>query len=229
MMRTERIIQLCVGLAAIATLAAADPLAAQTTNRPLSDFLSTQGSTSNFFPPIPDYIGWVNNPNTTFALVDYAGLAANYLAAHGGPSLGTTITGGVTETHLPDGTYEVNVTVNAQNALAWACPYPGNIQTDPTVFGSRANEILSNPALPVALVSAQLKVTFITTTAGAPIPDITGPVPYNLKKLAFSANGSGPVPGGGTKRLSVIQTGVFNTSFHGATADGYPAEKITIR
>lgn len=229
MMRATRIIQLCVGLAAIAIFAVAAPGAAQTTNRPLSDFLSTQGSTSTFFPPIPDYVGWIDNPNTTFALVDYAGLAANYLAAHGGPSLGTTITGGVTETRLPDGTFEVAVTASAQNALAWASPYPGNFQTDPTIFGSRANELLSNPALPIALVSSQLKVTFITTAAGAPIPDLSGPVPYNLKNLKFSANGAGPVPGGGTKKITIIQTGNFASGFHGANGDGYPAEKITIK
>jgi hypothetical protein len=229
MTRAIKIFGLCLALAAVAALTIVNPSAAQTTNRPLSDFLNAQGTTSNFFPPIPDYVGWVDNPNTTFALVDYAGLAAKYLAAHGGPSLGTTITGGVTETRLADGRYEVTVTANAQNALAWASPYPGDITTDPTVFGSRANAIAANPALPVALVSSQLKVTFITTAAGAPIPDLTGPVPYNLKSIKFSANGPGPVPGGATARLTVIQSGLFNTGFHGATADGFPAEKITIK
>jgi len=218
-----------LALVAVAAFIAASPCAAQTTSRPLSDFLSTQGTTSNFFPPTPDFVGWANNnPQTLFALVDYAGLVANYLATHGGPSLGTTVTGGVTETRLGDGTYEVVVSVNTKNALAWACDV-SNIATNPTLFGTRGSELASNPNLPYALASSSLKVSFITSTAGAPIPDLTGPSPYNLKNLKFSATGSGPVPGGGTGKLTVVQSGVFNTMFHGATADAYPAEKITIK
>jgi len=223
-----RILKISAVLLAMAAFTLAQPCAAQTTNRPLSDFLSTQGSTSQYFPPIPDYIGWANNPFTTFALVDYAGLAANYLATHGGPSLGTTVTGSVTETRLADGTYEVTVSVSAQNALAWACDAP-DIFNNPTIFGLRGATLLSNPSAPTALVNSQLKVTFITTAAGAPIPDLTGPTPYNLKSLKFSGNGPGPVPGGGTARLSVIQSGILNTPFKGAVADGFPAEKVTVK
>ena len=223
-----RILKISAVLLTLVAFTLAQPCAAQTTNRPLSDFLSTQGSTSQFFPPLPDYIGWANNPFTTFALVDYAGLAANYLATHGGPSLGTTVTGSVTETRLADGTYEVTVSVSAQNALAWACDAP-DIFNNPTIFGSRGATLLCNPSAPTALVSSQLKVTFITTAAGAPIPDLTGPTPYNLKSLKFSGNGPGPVPGGGTARLSVIQSGILNTPFKGAVADGFPAEKVTVK
>ena len=223
-----RILKISAVLLAMAAFTLAQPCAAQTTNRPLSDFLSTQGSTSQYFPPIPDYIGWANNPFTTFALVDYAGLAANYLATHGGPSLGTTVTGSVTETRLADGTYEVTVSVSAQNALAWACDAP-DIFNNPTIFGLRGATLLSNPSAPTALVNSQLKVTFITTAAGAPIPDLTGPTPYNLKSLKFSGNGPGPVPGGGTAKLTVIQSGILNTPFKGAVADGFPAEKVTVK
>jgi hypothetical protein len=60
------------------------------TQRPLSDFISTQGSTNIFIPPLPDFIGWTNNnPQTLFVSVDYTGLVASYLVSHGGPSLGT--------------------------------------------------------------------------------------------------------------------------------------------
>ena len=47
------------------------------TNRPLSDFLNTQGTLNNppqFFPPVKDYVGWADGDLITFALVDYAGL-----------------------------------------------------------------------------------------------------------------------------------------------------------
>jgi hypothetical protein len=229
MIRTLKIFGLFLALVAVAALTTVNPCAAQTTNRPLSDFLTTQGSTIQYFPPVPDFVGWTNNnPQTLFAAVDYAGVVANYLASHGGPNLGTTITGGVTETHMADGTYEVVVTANAKNALAWACDV-SNIFTNPTLFGSRGSDLASNPALPYAVINSSIKVTFITTAAGAPIPDLTGPAPYNLKNLKFSATGSGPVPGGRTKKLTVTQSGVYNTQFKGATADAFPAESVTIK
>lgn len=229
MIRTLKIFGLGLALVAVAAFTTVNPCAAQTTNRPLSDFLSTQGSTIQYFPPVPDFIGWTNNnPQTLFAAVDYAGVVANYLSSHGGPNLGTTITGGITETLMANGTYEVVVNANAKNALAWACDV-SNIFTNPTVFGSRGSALASNPNLPYAVVNSSLKVTFITTAAGAPIPDLTGSAPYNLKNMKFAADGSGPVPGGGTKKLTVTQSGVFNTAGKGATADAFPAEKITIK
>ena len=230
MSRTWKTFALCLALVAIAAFSVVHPAAAQTTDRPLSDFLSTQGTTSIYLPPIPDFIGWTNNdPQTKFAGVDYAGLAATYLGNHGGPILGTSITGGITETRLPDGTYEVVVTANAKDALAWVCPFPADIVTTPTVFGTRGSELAANPNLPFALVNSSLKFTIITTVAGAPIPDLTGPVPYTLKNLKISATGQGNVPGGGTGKLSIIQSGVFNTQWKGALGDGFPAEKISIK
>jgi hypothetical protein len=32
-----------------------------------------QGTTSMFVPPVPDYVGWVDDFFVTFALIDYAG------------------------------------------------------------------------------------------------------------------------------------------------------------
>jgi hypothetical protein len=46
----------------------------QVTTRPLSDFLDAQGTTSRFFPPVPDMLGWSDGPFINFGLVDYAGL-----------------------------------------------------------------------------------------------------------------------------------------------------------
>src|SRR5438445_8857618 len=63
--------------------------AAQSGDRPLSDFLTAQGTSVTFWPPFPDYLGWANNPNIPsstgpsrqcrFAGIDYAGLSAQYL------------------------------------------------------------------------------------------------------------------------------------------------------
>jgi hypothetical protein len=102
------------------------------TARPFSDFLSAQGTTSLFFPPVPDYIGWGNNnPQTHFALIDYLGLASATLAANGGPSIATEVSGTVSEHSLSDGRAEVTVVVRTTKALSWVVGLPGDIFTDP--------------------------------------------------------------------------------------------------
>jgi len=232
MKRTRTVLVLCFAVLAVASLIAVSPCPAQTTERPLSDWLNAQGTTSGFTPPIPDFLGWYDP--TYFAAVDYAGLAANYLATHGGPSLGTSLTGSVVETLLPDGTVEVTVSVNARNALAWATlNASGDPATAPTVIGSRAVDLLTNPSAPIALVNSSLKLTFTNPAPGAPLPDmmgwITGTIPFTIKNLTYSSNGSGAVPGGGNARLHIIQVGNFNTQFLGANADGFPVEKISVR
>src|SRR5439155_12126632 len=122
-------------------------------HRPVSDFVSAQGSTNSFIPPIPDFIAWTDNPPngcnaTKFASVDYAGVAAAWLEANGGPSLGTHVGGSVTERPLADGRADVIVVINTSNALSWAVAFPiTDLATDPTIFGNRANEILANPSL----------------------------------------------------------------------------------
>jgi len=69
------------------------------TTRLLSDFLNAQGTLNDppeFFPPVKDYGGWTDGnvmTFTTFALVDYAGRANEYIKAQpGGHSLGTKVT-----------------------------------------------------------------------------------------------------------------------------------------
>ena len=75
--------------------------------RPLSDFLDAQGSTSIFFPPVPDYVGWTDADFETFALIDYAGLAATWLEDNDGPLLHTHVGGHVKERENDDGTAEI--------------------------------------------------------------------------------------------------------------------------
>ena len=106
------------------TMTKADAM--QAPQRPLSDFLSKQGTTMVFNTPVPDQIGWFNNSSgqfppasARFALFDYAGLAADYLNHNFGISLGTTTSGSVTERPLADGRAEVTVILHTTNALAW--------------------------------------------------------------------------------------------------------------
>ena len=99
--------------------------------RSLSEFLSAQGHTSQFEPPVPDYIGWIDTAPqagcqaTTFTLVDYAGEAAGWLIGQGGPNLGTKVTGTVSERALSNGTADVTVQLHTTNALTWAITFGG--------------------------------------------------------------------------------------------------------
>src|SRR4051794_18405763 len=83
-----------LGVLTIGNMGAAPVQAAQdrTVQRPISDFLDAQGTTMVFNTPVPDQEGWANNPFLSksaspppfrFALFDYAGLANEYLIAHG--------------------------------------------------------------------------------------------------------------------------------------------------
>ena len=220
------------------------PAPAPATQRLLSDFLDAQGSTSVFISPLPDFIGWANNnPQTLFASVDYVGLVANYLANHGGPVLGTQVDGTVSERPLEDGRAEVTVILHTTDALTWVMPLPASdFATDPLVFGYRGTDLLANPSLTPALSSSDSRVVFKNTAPGAPLPDLIvafilgqGLPGQELVSLSFYYDGTGllralaGVPEGTPGRCTVVQTGLFMTGFHGATGDGFPAERVTIR
>ena len=213
----------------------------QYVQRPLSDFLSAQGTTSLFQTPVPDYIGWFNNPPTHFALVDYAGLASKWLQDNGGPSLGTQVSGTVSERPLADGRAEVTVILHTTNALAWVSTADDAINGT-LLMGSRAQAILADPANhPPALGGVEFMVVFNNTAPGAPIPDlvdafILGNAAPGQELIALSIRISavGPlhaafgVTEGTPGRLVVTQTGNFRTPGRGATADGFPAERVDL-
>jgi hypothetical protein len=211
--------------------------------RPITDFLDEQGTTSEFHPPVPDYIGWISalaRPPVYFALVDYAGLAAEYLANLPNPiALGTTTQGTVTDRPLRDGRSQVSVVLRTTNALTWAA---ANADSGPLVFGYRAADLAANPALTPALSESQLHVVFKNTAQGDPLPDLVDAFilgnaspGQELVSIAFRSNGTGPlraafgVAEGTRGRCIVSQTGLFMTGFHGAVADGFPAENVELR
>ena len=229
--------------------------AAQAGQRPLSDFLSAQGTVSVFnccVPPVPDYIGWTRPSSTPpvdqrLALVDYAGVGNAWLVSNGYPSLGTTISGSITERPLADGRAEVTVILHTTNALAYALPFDlgGPInqnQLNPLLFGFRPQDLLADPTKQPALGESHLKIVFKNPAPGAPLPDIVdafvlgnaapGQEPISL---SFRANATGKLraasgfPEGTPGRLIVSQTGLFMTQFKGATADGFPAEIVELR
>src|SRR5262249_15680573 len=141
-----------------------------TTQRPLGDFLSQQGTTSGFnteVPGLPDNIGWSTASTVSdgrFPLIDYSAKDAAFLSTNFGINLGTGGTGNVHEVTLKDGRAQVSVELHTKNALDWACLSDPNNPTDlnssstPLVFGYRAQDLIANPSLKPALAESHLQV-----------------------------------------------------------------------
>jgi hypothetical protein len=222
----------------------AAPPAVATTQRPLSDFLSMQGSTSMFTPPVPDQLGWAAAVSPTiyrFAVFDYAGLANAYL----GGSLGTQISGSVIERPLRDGSAEVTVILHTVNALAWATDLDVAKSLDlqfngnDLLFGARAAGVGAGQTS--ALGDCHLQVVFLNSKPGADLPDLvctnlgTCPSGFSQIFIAFSGSARGLLhapafPEGTPGLLSVTQTGLsLRGSGQGALGDGFPAERVELR
>jgi hypothetical protein len=160
--------------------------------RPLEDFLSAQGSSISFFPPVPDYLGWSGADSETFALVDYAGLAAAYLTGKS-VDLGTEVRGVVTECELTDGSAQVSVALVTDNAMGFAQDIATLIADDfdfagtDTSFGNKAVDIAGGE--PAALGSADLYLSFRISAPGDPLPDaldVLNAMGENNKKLLYA-------------------------------------------
>jgi hypothetical protein len=66
-------------------------------------------------------VGWTDKTFTTFGLVDYAGLAAEYINQQTGKSLGTKVTTClVTEEALINGKTKISVALSTTRALGFA-------------------------------------------------------------------------------------------------------------
>jgi hypothetical protein len=232
----------------------------QAKQRPLSDFINAQGATSCFVPPAPDQLGAssaVNKTPVRFALIDYTGLTAKFLQTFG-INLGTTVTGTVLERPLADGRALITVNLHTKNALTWATNFDPNgssdqFNTNPLLFGWRAQDLIADPARQPALADQHFRVVFTNTAPGAPLPDIVCinasqcpnviaacPVGFELEFLMSQATAKGELhaiaglgPEGTPGRLTLTQTGLIQPAikngFQGALADAFPAEKVELR
>jgi hypothetical protein len=208
----------------------------QAKQRPLSDFLSVQGSTSCFVPPAPDQLGAssaVNKAPVRFALIDYTGLTAKLLLKYG-INLGTTVTGTVLERPLADGRALITVNLHTKNALTWATNFDPNgssdqFNTNPLLFGWRAQDLIADPTRTPALADQHFRLVFTNTAPGAPLPDIVCinssqcpnviaacPTGFELEFLMSQASAGGQLhalaglgPEGTPGRLILTQTGLI--------------------
>jgi hypothetical protein len=201
--------------------------AGATTSRSIQDFIAVQGTTCFpdaagncilFTPPVQNYVFWSNGLTDRVGAVDYAGLEAAYLAAHGGPLLGTTFSGTVSERALADGRAEVRVVLHTHDAVSRA--WRGSDNTP--LFGYSAPEILSG-ARP-AMGDSLLELTYINPTPGMPLADLGqlgfAPLPgQQVVLLHFSATAAGGLRSGfgvreGTPgQMHVNQVGLIGKPF----------------
>jgi hypothetical protein len=142
-----------------------------------------------FVPPVPNYDGWTGTQDgkgcvaepkrCRFSLVDYAGIAAAYIKAHGGPDLHTTFDGFVKERPVGGGQVEITIKLVTHNALMFVSELPPDAKvftgprsvfaTAPLLFGARALDVLhgAKPALAESLLFARW-----VQKAGAPLPNL---------------------------------------------------------
>lgn len=260
------IIVVILGLTMLAPVVAQEETTEATTIRPIEDFVDQQGTYCiddgsggcfQFFPPVNNYIAWSDNSNldlvTKLALVDYAGIANNYIVSQGGNSLNTKTYGGISEREISTGR-EVTVQLYTTNALTFVAKVlrddEGNITSDfnswPLLFGYRAAEL--DPLKPTVLNGAKaalgesfLKVVFTDTKSiGDPMPDLVQlanfPEPgQNLKYISFNAKANGElradfgVSDGTLGQLNVVQRGLFDPGSKGSPVlDAFPAERVDL-
>lgn len=244
----RRVLTVCL----VALLMALAPASAQTTIRPISDWVAQQGTFCwpdgsggcvTFVPPIKNFGGFTSPDRCVSA--DYAGLADKWLkeVSAGSVSVGTTMEGTVIERKLKDGTVEVRVVLHTRNALTWVHPavnYACDPATDPLLFGRRAPEVLAG-GVP-SLTDLSFDLVFLNTGPGAPLPDLMElffvfgtPDLRQMQFLAIRAQGEGQlraafgVPDPTRGRVTVVQNGIFMASWKGALAAGYPVELIRLQ
>lgn len=217
--------------------AAAKPSAAAERQRPISEFVTAQGSTTQFVPPVPDVLGWAtfSDDPVLFAWVDYAGVADEFL--HG--ALGTATSGNVIEQPQKDGRAKVHVSLHTRNALAWVIELDlddvnddvfDQIANKKPIFGYRPQEV--DAKHPASLVDATLDVVFLNTAPGAPLPDLVVATKPDVEFISqkFRSNGEGtirdPETGKTSRgRLTVVQVGPRLDKF----PDFFSAEVIKVQ
>jgi len=246
-----------VGLGLGFLLLATPTYAQRTIQRPIEDFLKTQGTCCNdmpslWLPPDPNFCHWTPPQNTRFvrfAGVDYAGLAPEAYPHGGGPQFSGT----VTERPLKDGRAEVTVLLHTKGANAWVVELDFNdpehdtwyqIAQKPTLFGHRPSEVASGA--PQALGDSFLKAVFINYAPGAPLPDLLlflwgvyfEPLPSGLeiRSVLFQAEAEGPltaqfgVPENTPGMLHILENANLDATAPGkALADLWPAEIVNLK
>jgi len=232
-----------IGLAVLA------PLLTNGAQRPISDFISAQGTYCLgigpdgpvcdgdpnvgcflYIPPFPNYLDWTDPSSGNSVTFDYAGLFNSYL----GNPFGTTMSGSVNEVIQKDGSVIDYITLHTENAVTWASE--GFSGTGTVLFGANEPQVAAG-ATP-ALGSSTLRLVLQGPAAGAPLPDLiallNGCGDWSFISVAFVGTATGALPDGSPGKVQVTETGLLHTAGIAnensrVALDGFPAEHISIQ
>ncbi len=183
--------------------AGASPSDKRVTRRPIEEFVAAQpkycllpGNPNNCPNTLPGIdLASFYDPTTGNAIVlDYPGIAAAYLAANGGPDLGTTFSGTVTERVLNDGRAEIDVVLRTEHALAFVEDINTPVFGSVIRLGATPTQVLAGA--PVALGSSTLRLTYVAPAPGMPLVAVSQVAyfetdRYKLLRLSFFAEAEG--------------------------------------
>ncbi len=220
---------ICVAVLLFAA-SVAPPL--QAAQRPIEDFLVTQGTWY-----VPYSVMWTDlmpKDGADLAEIDYAGLRGAMMEPYG-YSLGTTYSGKVTERPLPDGRAEVQVLLHTRNALAWAADMPddGSWPSE-FLFGRDWWEVVFLGFSP-AVGDCTLQLKFINTAPNAPLPDfcqiLFAPEEgQELLSVYFVGQAEGLMADGSPARMKITQVGLLSVAPPKPPFfDSYPAGDILLK
>jgi hypothetical protein len=193
---------------------------------PLSTWLSSQTGSLVAFQARESSTPY--SPLGNISVIDYAGAREREL----GLSFGYSATGSVAVRSLPDGTGEVSVNVQFTNALTRVSNSNGDL-----ILGYIFASLPGDPSLVPGLSSGRVQAKYIVPDPESPELNLFTVAfsPGNtLTQLKFNSDGSGPlrsafgVAEGTPGSCVVAETGIFTTNGGGATADGYPAERVDV-
>ena len=142
-------------------------------------FVDDQGSTSQFFMPVPDYVGFANptrdppGPPTRFALIDYLGIADQWLMENTDPprsfntevSISCSVKGEIDEQEEDDDspddddTVRIRIEIQATNAMGFAYTFGGN-PFDELIFGNETVNIRDNPNAAIGRLTVHFGTEF---------------------------------------------------------------------
>jgi hypothetical protein len=214
---------------------------ATTAHRPISDFLETQGTfcvddgaggCTIFVPPTPNFVGFTDTVHDRGISFDYAGLSEIPLNG----ALGTTFDGTISERTVADGSVIITVHLHTSNALVYVIPFDptssdNQFGNNPLLFGTRVTDVQAGEA--PALGDCKMDLEFTNSAPGLPIPDfeqlLFAPAAGQaVLSVVFEGAASGQFANGAPGKVHVTERGILDNGFHGAVADGFPAEFITL-
>jgi len=154
------------------------PGGSQTVQRPIEDFLRTQGTfcvddgmsgCRRFMGGGANYLSWFDQSRGATIAIDYAGLASAWVTQSGGSPIGSRYFGSISEEPLPSGAVRVTVRLDGTDVLAFAKQGPDLFASG--MYGFDTKEV-HDPMNTPALGNVQMEIVFINTVPGAPLPDL---------------------------------------------------------